>query len=279
MVDEGSDDFEEILKNTQKLELNFGKASLDLYLSGEYDSENAILSIHAGTGGVDAQDFAEILMRMYLRYGEKEGYKTEILDKSNSEEAGIKSVSIKFSGELAYGYLKNEDGVHRLVRLSPFNTKNSRETSFVLVEVLPEIEDDSEININESDLKIDTYRAQGAGGQHVNTTDSAVRITHLPTGLVTQCQTERSQLQNREHALKMLKAKLVQIQEEQHLESINDIKGDFKQGSWGNQIRSYVMQPYQMVKDHRTNHETSQIDKMLDGDLVQEFIEAKLKHS
>lgn len=277
IVGEDGNDFEEIMKNTEKIQKDYEKASLDLYLNGEFDKNPAILTIHAGTGGVDAQDWAEMLLRMYLRYGEIQNLKTEIIEKTVAEEAGIKTAIIKFEGDFAYGYLKNEHGVHRLVRLSPFNAKNSRETSFALIEVIPEVEDGDEIDVDSNDLRVDTFRSGGAGGQNVNKVESAIRITHIPSGIVTQCQNERSQQQNKLQALKMLKGKLIQIKEQEKLNSINDIKGDFKQGSWGNQIRSYVMQPYQMVKDHRTNFETSQIDKMLDGELVQDFIEAKLR--
>ncbi len=247
----------------------------ELYLSGPYDEDPAIISLHAGTGGVDAQDFTEMLARMFLRYAEKQGFKATLLDSTAGNEAGLKSASYKIEGPHAYGYLKNENGVHRLVRISPFNSKGTRETSFALIEVTPEVQE-SEVDIKEEDIEWDVFRSGGKGGQSVNTTDSAVRLTHKPTGIVITCQNERSQLQNKQQALSSLKGKLLALQEQFHLQTIQDIRGDHVQGSWGNQIRSYVLQPYQMVKDHRTDHETSQVYDVLDGDL-QPFIEANLR--
>ncbi len=263
-------------KDTVEVEKLHNRLNIELYLSGPYDSKDAILSFHAGTGGVDAQDFAEMLMRMYLRYCENRGWKTTQLDLSPAEEAGIKSASFRVEGPYAYGYLKHEHGVHRLVRLSPFNAKQSRETSFAMVEVVPELEE-VELEIKDDDLEWDFFRAGGAGGQNVNKTSTAARVTHIPTGLSVACQTERSQVQNRENALKTLKTKLLALQEQNQLDTIAEIRGDHVQHSWGNQIRSYVLQPYQMVKDHRTNFETSQVDKVLNGEL-DEFIEASLKY-
>lgn len=276
MIDEAdADSIQDVTRTIDELEKTHAKLNIELYLAGPYDTNSAIISFHAGTGGTDAQDFAEMLMRMYLRFAEKRGWRTEELDKTPGAEAGIKSASYLVSGPFAYGYLKHENGVHRLVRISPFAQKSTRETSFALVEVTPQIPEE-EVEIKEEDIEWDVFRSSGAGGQSVNTADSAVRLTHKPTGLVITCQSERSQLQNKQQALARLKAKLVSLQEQHHLENISSVRGEHTQHSWGNQIRSYVMQPYQMVKDHRTNHETSQIDDVLDGNL-DEFIEASLR--
>ncbi len=253
----------------------FQKAHVQLLLSGEYDQNDAILVISAGTGGVDAQDWAHMLLRMYLRYAEKQGWQASLTEKNDAEEAGIKSATVEVKGLMAYGHLKAEHGVHRLVRLSPFNAKGLRQTSFALVEVLPAIPESQMTAIRESDLRVDTFRSSGAGGQHVNTTDSAVRITHLPTGIVVSCQTERSQIQNRAHAMAVLLGKLTQRMLEENKEKIEELKGGYKEAAWGNQIRSYVLQPYTMVKDHRTGAETSQVQEVMDGDLDL-FVEAFL---
>ena len=247
-----------------------------LYLSGPLDKANAIVSIHAGQGGVDAMDWAGMLSRMYQRYFERKGYKFEIIEQQNGEEAGIKSIDYLVEGEFAYGYLKGENGTHRLVRLSPFNANNLRQTSFALVEVLPQTDDESVLKISEDDLEWDFYRASSHGGQNVQKVSSAVRLTHKPTGIVVTCQTERYQGQNREYALKLLKAKLLARAEEERLVNEKKMKGEYKAASWGNQIRNYVLHPYQMVKDVRTNVETSNTEAVLDGDL-DIFIEAELK--
>ncbi len=245
-------------------------------LSGEYDGNNAILTFHAGAGGTEAQDWAQMLYRMYTRWSERHGFKYKILDYLDGDEAGLKSASILIEGENAYGFLKSEAGVHRLVRISPFDSSGRRHTSFASLEVMPELNEETDIEINDVDLKVDTYRAGGAGGQHVNKTESAVRITHLPTGVVVACQNERSQFQNRETAMKMLKAKLAEIKEREHLDKIEDIKGVQKEIGWGSQIRSYVFMPYTLAKDHRTGFESGNITAVMDGDL-DGFINAYLK--
>ncbi len=251
------------------------KAEISALLSGEHDNSNAIIAIHPGAGGTEAQDWAEMLMRMYLRWAEKSGYKSEILDYQAGEEAGVKSVTFTVNGDYAYGKVKAEAGVHRLVRISPFDANKRRHTSFVSLYVYPEIEEDIDIQIDEKDLRIDTYRASSAGGQHVNKTDSAVRITHLPTNIVVQCQNERSQLKNKAVAMKVLKSRLFEMKQKEQDDKLDKIAGEKKDIAWGSQIRSYVFQPYQMVKDHRTGHEVGNISAVMDGDIDQ-FIEAYL---
>lgn len=259
-------------------ELKAVLAGFEFYVlfSGKYDRHNAILSVHAGTGGTDAQDWAEILERMFLRFAEKNNWLAEIVDRNLGAEAGIKSVTLKISGLWAYGYLKSESGVHRLVRISPFDAEKMRHTSFALVEVIPEIADEAEVEIRDEDLKVDTYKSGGPGGQNVNKTESAIRITHKPSGIIVSCQTERSQHQNRETCMKILKSKLLLIQETAKEAEEKKLKGDALKADWGKQIRSYVMQPYQMVKDHRTNFETADIKAVLDGELTG-FMEAYLR--
>ncbi len=249
---------------------------LQTLLKGEYDSKNAILTFHAGAGGTEAQDWAQMLMRMYTRWGERHDYKVTVLDFLDGEEAGIKSATILVEGQNAYGYLKSEIGVHRLVRVSPFDSSGRRHTSFASLEVMPEIDDDMNIEIKEDDIKMDVFRSSGAGGQHVNKTSSAVRLTHIPTGIIVSCQNERSQHQNREMCMKMLKSKLVEIKEREHLDKIEDIKGVQKEIAWGSQIRSYVFMPYTLAKDHRTGFENGNINAVMDGDL-DGFINAYLK--
>ena len=276
-----NDEFDEQIandleKSTKDVEKNIEELNLLLLLNGPYDKNNCVLEIHPGAGGTESCDWANMLYRMYLRWCEKKGYKITLLDYQEGDEAGIKSVSILVKGLNAYGYLKNEKGVHRLVRLSPFDSNNRRHTSFASVEVTPEIEQDTTIEIDEKDLKIDVYRSTGAGGQGVNTTDSAVRITHLPSKIVVTCQNERSQIQNKEQALKVLKNKLLMKKLEEQEQELNQIKGNQMNIEFGSQIRSYVMHPYSMVKDHRTNEETSNVTKVLDGD-IDMFIESNLK--
>jgi peptide chain release factor 2 len=270
----------ELLENMDETEKQMEGARIVALLSDEYDENNAILSIHAGAGGTEAQDWAEMLLRMYTRWIESKSYSMDIFDIQTDTEAGIKSVTIYVEGENAYGYLKSEKGVHRLVRISPFDSSNKRHTSFASVDVTPEIGDDGEVEINESDLKIDTYRSSGAGGQHVNTTDSAIRITHIPTGIVVSCQNQRSQHSNRETAMTMLKSKLLEIKKLENKERIEDIQGKYNQIAWGSQIRSYVFHPYNMVKDHRTNAETSNVQSVMDGNLdmfMNEYLKMKSK--
>lgn len=253
-------------------------AEVECLLNDKYDHNNALFTIHAGAGGTEAQDWAQMLLRMYMRWAEDKGYSFGIIDQLPGDEAGIKSVTVQIGGNLAYGLLKSEIGVHRLVRISPFNAQGKRQTSFASVFVFPDFDDDIEVEIDPKDLKIDTYRSSGAGGQHVNTTDSAVRITHLPTNIVVSCQNERSQIQNREKAMAILKSRLYQYYEEQREAEKKNQESSKTEIGWGNQIRSYVFQPYQMVKDHRTNHESGQVDRVMDGDL-DPFINAWLKLS
>lgn len=260
----------------EKLEKQWQKLEVQLYLSGEFDTNNCYLTISGGAGGTEAQDWAAMLMRMYLRYCERQGWQTTVLEKTDGQEAGIKSVTLHVTGDMVYGLLCCERGTHRLVRLSPFNAKNLRQTSFALVEVLPEIEETAEVEIDHKDLRIDTYRSSGAGGQHVNKTDSAVRITHMPTGLVAACQSERSQQQNRRQAMNILTAKLLEKQREEDAGKKEGMKSASKSADFGQQIRSYVLHPYQMVKDLRTEYETSNTEAVLDGD-IQAFIDAELK--
>ena len=274
MGDESIED--DLQKEVLALQEEIGKREFDAMLAGEYDRGDALLAIHAGAGGNDAQDWAEMLQRMYLRWAEKRGYKAETLDLTPGEEAGIKSTTISINGLYAYGYLRSEKGVHRLVRISPFDSSNRRHTSFVLVEILPQVDDDQDININPNDLRIDTFRSGGAGGQSVQKNDTAVRITHLPTGIVASCQNERSQTQNREMALKVLKGRLVALKQQERKGKIEELKGEYQKAEWGSQIRSYVLHPYQMVKDHRTEFEMGNTEAVLNGDL-DPFIETYLR--
>jgi len=262
----------EILDIQQELE----RREFNAMLSGKYDSGDALLAIHAGAGGTDSQDWAEMLQRMYLRWTDAHGFDTEILDMTEGEEAGIKSVTISVDGSYAYGYLRPEKGVHRLVRLSPFDSSHRRHTSFALIEVLPQVEDETEIEIDPNDLRIDTYRSAGAGGQNVQKNDTAVRITHLPSGIVVTCQNERSQIQNKENAMRVLRARLLDMKQAEKADQLAELRGEYTKAEWGSQIRSYVLHPYQMVKDHRTNYEVGNTQAVLDGDL-DGFIESYLR--
>lgn len=268
----------ELESQMKALEENVENLKLQTLLNGKYDSFNAILTLHSGAGGTEAQDWTQMLLRMYNMYAEKSGFDFKILDLLNGDDAGIKSVTFGVYGENAYGYLKCEMGVHRLVRISPFDANARRHTSFASLEVLPEMEESPNIEIKPEDLKVDTFRSSGAGGQHVNKTESAIRITHIPSGIIVSCQTQRSQIQNREQAMRMLYSKLAKLQEEKEMAEISSIKGDLKKIEWGSQIRSYVFQPYTMVKDHRTNYENTDINSVMNGN-IQDFINEYLKRS
>ncbi|MBH7831346.1 peptide chain release factor 2 [Clostridioides difficile] len=276
-LEEDDDSVErDIEKSIESMEEKLSEMKIKTLLNGEYDKNNAILSINAGTGGLDAQDWAQMLLRMYIRWSESKGYKVKLLDIISDPEAGIKTATILVEGTNAYGYLKSEKGVHRLVRISPFDPSGKRHTSFASIDVTPELDENIEVEINPSDLKIDTYRASRAGGQHVNTTDSAVRITHIPTGVVVQCQNERSQHLNKDRAMRLLMAKLIELKELEQKEKIEDIQGKYSQITWGSQIRSYVFQPYKLVKDHRTNAEFGNVDSVMNGN-IDLFINEYLK--
>ena len=273
---EDEEEADAVVVSFKELQESLEELKLATLLDGKYDRNNAIISVHAGTGGVDAMDWTQMLYRMYTRWAEKKGYKVTLIDYQDDTEAGIKSATMIIEGENAYGYLKNEKGVHRLVRISPFNAAGKRQTSFALLEVIPEIEDDLTVEIDPEDLRIDTYRSSGAGGQHVNKTDSAIRITHIPTNIVVTCQNERSQHQNKDMAMKILASKLAELKEQEHKENLKELKGDFSLITWGSQIRSYVFQPYTMVKDHRTGAEVGNVNAVMDGD-IDYFINEKLK--
>lgn len=266
------DSIKEIILEIKSIEKQVEEFKIEILLSGEYDRNDAILTLHTGVGGSDANDWTYMLLRMYTRWCEKKGYAVKTLEYLPGDEAGVKSVTLSIKGEFAYGYLKAEKGIHRLVRISPFNANGKRQTSFASVEILPELTKNQDIEINPSDLKIDTFRAGGAGGQHVNKTESAVRITHLPTGIVVQCQNERSQFSNRDTAMAMLKSKLIELKERAHKDKIEDLTGELKDMGWGSQIRSYVFHPYSLVKDHRTGVETSNVNGVMDGDIDQFII-------
>ena len=269
---------DEIGKTVRKLQKQIERLELEILLNGPYDRNNAIITLHSGAGGTESQDWVQMLYRMYVRWAERRGYKVETLDLLPGEEAGIKSVTFSVVGENTYGYAKCEKGVHRLVRISPFDASGRRHTSFASVDVIPEVSEETEVEINPDDLRVDTYRASGAGGQHVNKTSSAVRITHLPTGIVVQCQSERSQIQNRAFAMRILQAKLLELKRKQQEEELAEIRGELNEIAWGSQIRSYVFHPYSMVKDHRTNYETGNVNAVMDGE-IDEFITAYLQHN
>jgi len=281
MIEMGLEDEDDALGKDAEAEIlrinsEIDQIRLETLLVGEYDHLNAILTVHAGTGGLDAQDWAEMLFRMYSRWADKKEYEAELLDIIRDTAAGIKTATLLIKGENAYGFLKAEKGVHRLVRISPYNSSGKRQTSFASVDVMPELDDSIDVDIDMTDVKIDTYRASGAGGQHINKTDSAVRLTHIPTGVVVQCQNERSQLNNKNMAMKFLMAKLVELKEQEQKEKIEDLAGDYSQIAWGSQIRSYVFQPYTLVKDHRTNEENGNVQAVMDG-AIDGFINAYLK--
>ncbi len=281
LIEMGYEEDDEQLVSDIRKELDefisvFEDIRIGTLLSDEYDGLNAILKLNAGAGGTESCDWCSMLYRMYTRWAERKGFSVEVLDYLDGDEAGIKSVTFQVNGTNAYGYLKSEKGVHRLVRISPFNAQGKRQTSFVSLDVMPDIEEDVDVEVNEDELRIDTYRSSGAGGQHINKTSSAIRITHLPTGIVVQCQNERSQFQNKDKAMQMLKAKLYMLKKEANAEKLSDIRGEVKEIGWGNQIRSYVMQPYTMVKDHRTNAETGNVDAVMDG-AIDQFINEYLK--
>jgi peptide chain release factor 2 len=267
--------YSDLEQETSAIERELSKREFEAKLSGPYDRGDALLAIHAGAGGTDSQDWAEMLQRMYLRWTERKGYKTDILDLTFGEEAGIKSVTISVEGRYAYGYLRSEKGVHRLVRLSPFDAAHRRHTSFAMVEILPQVEEDSQVDINPDDLRIDVFRSSGAGGQNVQKNATAIRITHLPTGIVVSCQNERSQLQNKQNAMVVLRSRLLEKKQQEQEEKIAQLRGEYQKAEWGSQIRSYVLHPYQMVKDHRTDFEKGNTQAVLDGDL-DDFIEAYL---
>lgn len=274
--DEEGSDAADLRQELEDVEAAYASLELETLLSGEHDSANAIIEVNAGAGGTEACDWADMLVRVYLRWAERRGYKTEVLNIVPGDVAGSKNVTVLVSGRNAYGYLRSERGVHRLVRISPFDANKRRHTSFAAVDVIPQIEDDTEISINPDELRVDTYRASGAGGQHVNKTDSAVRITHIPTGIVASCQNERSQHANREAAMKVLAARLSEIQRAETEQRLAELRGDIRAIEWGSQMRSYVFQPYTMVKDHRSGHETGDVIRVMDGD-IDDFIQAELK--